>query len=511
MPNQLTNHAQAIFDAAVDSVRGEALMRENVRFEADEIWLGEQSVLRDDVDRIVLVGAGKASGAMAVGMIERYRMDQSRLLSGGEVNRSGGPTDLAGGRPRDLEWIGHVNVPEGCDVIPGELDWPSGVKLHAARPTGVNEPTSAAIQGTDRILELVRGAGPRDLVVVLISGGGSALLVRPAGQLSLDDLLTVIRHLSSSGADITELNTVRKHLSAVKGGRLAQACQNAPMFTLILSDVLGDPLDLIASGPTVPDTSVATDALSLLKKYDPDQSLPPSVYTHLVGQVGNRVSADGSSAVDSNRAAETAVTLVLGNNAVAVDAGGIRAESLGYNHIMQCARSSEGTAESVGQLLAEMTVGMLRSADGRNESSDNDSSRDDSKHGDPTRHFHDALITGGEPVVHLADAGRRGRGGRNQQLVLAAYARLLTMELTDSEWDRLVILSGGTDGEDGPTDAAGAWVDGRVHTAARQMRLEPQSYLDRNDAYSFFEQAGGLLMTGPTGTNVCDVRVALVC
>ena len=182
--------------------------------------------------------------------------------------------------------------------------------------------------------------------------------------------------------------------------------------------------------------------------------------------------------------------LVIGNNAVAVDEAGIRAERLGYNHAMQSARGSEGAAEDVGRQLAQMTVNMLRA--------------------DSKAHRTDCLITGGEPTVQLAPPERRGRGGRNQQLVLAAYQRLLTHELTTAEWQRLCILSGGTDGEDGPTDAAGAVLDDQVHRRAVDLGLDVADHLDRNDAYTFFDQTGGLLISGPTGTNVCDVRVTVV-
>jgi glycerate-2-kinase len=319
------------------------------------------------------------------------------------------------------------------------------------------------------------------LVIVLISGGGSALLVDPADGLTLEDQLIVIRRLSGGGADINQLNTVRKHLSGVKGGGLARACRDSSMVSLILSDVLGDPLDLIASGPTVADPSSAEDALTVLKKFDLDQTLPDSVYRCLRSK---------TEITQPLTQIQRVATLVIGNNAVAVDAAGIQAESLGYNHVMKCARQSEGEAEVVGRHLAEMTLEMLRR--------------------DPTQHRQDALITGGEPTVTLANENERGKGGRNQQLVLAAYERLLELNLSPKDWNRLVILSGGTDGEDGPTDAAGAWIDAAVHASAVAQNLLPESFLNRNDAYSFFQATGGLLMTGPTATNVCDIRVALV-
>ncbi|WP_044255663.1 glycerate kinase [Rhodopirellula sp. SWK7] len=466
----LCRDSQAIFLAGVDAVRGETLMRDCVQLDRQQLTLGEICVPRGSFDRIVLIGAGKASGAMAVGFVERIR-DCERGLGA-------------------IEIVGHVNVPEGCDRVPGGIDWPDGLTLCAARPAGVNEPTEESIRGTDRILEWVRGAGPRDLVVMLLSGGGSALLCRPIAGITLAEKLAVIQRLSGGGANIAELNTVRKHLSDVKGGGLARARCGGEMVTMVLSDVLGDPLDLIASGPTVRDPSTREDALAVLARFDPERRLPKSVYAVL--EEGAVLVADvvlEADVASAPREIEYPIT-VVGNNAVAVDAAGIVAESLGYNHVMQSARDSEGPAEEVGVHLADMALGMLRR--------------------DQSLHRQDALITGGEPVVQLADASIRGKGGRNQQLVLAAYQRLLASGLSDAEWGRLVILSGGSDGEDGPTDAAGAYVDGAVHRRAMELGLSPDGFLERNDAYRFFEQTGGLLVTGPTGTNVCDVRVALV-
>jgi glycerate-2-kinase len=307
-------------------------------------------------------------------------------------------------------------------------------------------------------------------------------LPAPVDGITLADKLEVTRFLSAAGADITELNTVRKHLSSVKGGGLLHACRAGELVTLVLSDVLGDPLDLIASGPTVPDTSSARDALAVLSKYDPAKSLDDRIYQTLTRQQTNSTT--------HQRELCKYTTIVIGNNAVAVDEAGIRAEKLGYNHAMQSARTCEGAAEEVGHQLAKMTVGMLRA--------------------DPKAHRTDCLITGGEPTVTLAPESERGRGGRNQQLVLAAYQHLLAMQMTPQQWERLCILSGGTDGEDGPTDAAGAILDADVHRRASELGLDVEDHLRRNDAYAFFDQAGGLLMTGPTGTNVCDVRVSVV-
>lgn len=439
-----------IWTAGLDSVRAQPLVHREVKIEGDLLTIGEHAWSRSDFDRIVVVGAGKAGTAMAKGLVESIG-----------------------------DWLpvtGWINVPEGTESPVGDL------QIHPARPAGVNEPTEAGVAGTREILNLVSTATERELCIALISGGGSALLPAPIDGISLADKLAVTRFLSGAGADITELNTVRKHLSSVKGGGLLRACCAGELVTLVLSDVLGDPLDLIASGPTVPDGSSAADALAVLERFDPERTLDARIYDTLQRQQQSEADSDGSPCQYT--------TIVIGNNALAVDEAGIRAESLGFNHVMQSAHECEGAAEHVGRHLADMTVMMLRA--------------------DPTTHRNDCLITGGEPTVTLAPKEIRGRGGRNQQLVLAAYQHLLSKDLASEEWDRLCILAGGTDGEDGPTDAAGAFLDADVHRRATELELDLADYLRRNDAYTFFERCDGLLMTGPTGTNVCDVRVALV-
>lgn len=456
-PGTLLSDAQAMFSHGVEAVLGDRLIIDSVSFDETAMLIADHAIRRDSFDRIVVVGAGKASAAMAAGLSEVIR------------------TNLTSASGEDFPVIGHVNVPEGC-----HRDLP-GITIQEARPAGVNEPTVAAIQGTDRILQLVADAGPRDLVIGLISGGGSALLCRPSPGISLDDKLTVTRWLSSHGADIVALNTVRKHLSEVKGGGLLRANRAGQFLTLVLSDVLGDPLDLIASGPTVPDTSTATDALTVLDQFDPDHQLPAVVREHL-----QRAADHPAPSINASEHS----TFVLGNNAVAVDAAGITAEALGYNHVMHCHRQSEGDAEAVGRHLADLTLTMLQA--------------------DPAVHRQDAFLSGGEPTVSLSDASIRGVGGRNGQLVLAAYARLLELNLSDDQWSRLAILSGGTDGEDGPSDAAGGMIDGSVHRRVTELGLDVHDALRRNDSHSFLRQVGGLLLTGPTGTNVCDIRIALV-
>ncbi len=335
----------------------------------------------------------------------------------------------------------------------------------------MNEPTPEGVAGTAEILRRVESLSADDVCFVLLSGGGSALLPAPVDGISLADKLAVTRQLSAAGANIAELNTVRKQLSRTKGGGLARACRAGRMYTLVISDVPGDPLDTIASGPTVPDGANADDALAVLARFGERGAWPAAVLAHLERRLPRP--AAPTCRVEN---------LIIGNNALAVDAAGAEAERLGYSHAMQSAPGPEGAAEDVGRHLARLGLGMLAGPGP------------------------DCLISGGEPVVTLAPLERRGKGGRNQQLVLAAAEMLLAQGRAGG----VALVSGGTDGEDGPTDAAGAVVDGDVLARAAAAGLDASDFLARNDAYHYFSATGGLLQTGPTDTNVCDVRVVAV-
>ena len=455
--SSLTCDALRIWQAGVDAVRSQRLVADNLAVEGSCLLVGDESIPLDSIGRIVVVGAGKAGAGMAAAVED--------ILGPGLIE--------------EKRLAGWVNVPDDCVH---EL---SAVRLHGARPAGVNEPTQAGADGAAEILRLVESLGPQDLCLCLVSGGGSALLPAPVDGISLADKLAVTRFLSAAGANIEELNTVRKQLSRIKGGGLARACRGGRLVSLIISDVLGDPLDVIASGPTVADTTSAAAALAVLERFDAAHDLPPGVFTYL-----EKADADAARHRPSTIAEHCRVTnLVIGNNALAVDAAGAEAERLGYSHAMQSAPQCEGPAEDLGRHLADMALSMRGGA-----SSDGDGP--------------DCLISGGEPVVKLADASVRGQGGRNQQLVLAA---LETLARKDNRAGRgIAILSGGTDGEDGPTDAAGAFLDESVIAAAAERGLDPADFLRRNDAYNFFAPLNALIKTGPTHTNVCDIRVVVV-
>lgn len=441
---QLRRDALEIWQAAVAAVDSARLVRQALRVAGDLLIVGDDELDLRRIERIVVVGAGKAGAGMAAGVEEALgpQLCEAKHLTG---------------------WL---NVPADC-VRPL-----SRIHLHAARPAGRNEPTAEGVAGSLEILKLVETAGPNDLVLCLISGGGSALLPAPIAGITLADKQAVTKFLSAAGANIAELNTVRKALSRIKGGGLARACRAGRLATLIISDVLGDPLDMIASGPTVPSTTGPADALRVLEKFDAAQAaIAPAVFDVL----RQRRSEPATFAC-------TVTNTVIGNNATAVDAAGVAAERLGYSHAMDAATKLEGAAEDVGRHLAEMAIRMR------------------------VQNGPDCLVTGGEPTVTLAPEGLRGRGGRNQQLVLAALQHLLQAGVTTN----CAILSGGTDGEDGPTDAAGAVIDERLLKMAPLDREAIADALERNDAYTFFDARGALIKTGPTHTNVCDVRVVVV-
>jgi glycerate 2-kinase len=452
---QLREDALAIWRAGVDAVRSDRAVESFVRVDGRWLVLGDVRFDLNEISRIAVVGAGKAGAGMAAGLENALGHD---LLAEKEVR-------------------GWVNVPADCVR---EL---SRIQLHAARPAGVNEPTEAGVAGAAKILEIVDSLRNNDLCVCLISGGGSALLPAPAAGVSLADKQAVARHLSGAGANIEQLNIVRKQLSRIKGGGLARACRAGALVSLIISDVLGDPLDVIASGPTVKNTTTAADALEVLEKYGAREAGISDAVFACLEKKKYKLEAQASGL------GETEVTnIILGNNATAVDAAGMEAERRGYSHAMSAARESEGPAEEIGRHLADMALRM-RDTPGP-----------------------DCLITGGEPTVELADSSIRGLGGRNQQLVLAAIERCFerSNQPVGPLLDGIVLLSGGTDGEDGPTDAAGALVAPDMFAAIKDQGIDIADFLARNDAYHFFEPLGGLIKTGPTHTNVCDLRVVVV-
>jgi glycerate 2-kinase len=337
------------------------------------------------------------------------------------------------------------------------------------------------VQGTKRILELVRSAGEKDLIICLLSGGGSALLVAPVSEVTLEDKQKVTDLLLKAGASIGELNAVRKHLSSVKGGRLARAVYPASLVTLILSDVIGDRLDVIASGPTAPDGTTFADAARVIDKYVPKAAIPPSVARLLErGTAGLETETvkDGDACFTKTR------NIVVGGLAGALAAARHKAEALGCRTEI-ITSELRGEAREAAHMLAQKAVrvrGVLKAEERR------------------------CLLSGGETTVTVRGTGK---GGRNQELALSFAREISGME-------GIALLSAGTDGTDGPTDAAGAVADGATAMIAGKFGMQTEVYLENNDSYAFFAKLDTLtddkrhIITGPTGTNVMDLQIILV-
>jgi hydroxypyruvate reductase/glycerate 2-kinase len=360
---------------------------------------------------------------------------------------------------------GLVNVPEGMST---KL---KRIRLHAARPQGVNEPTAAGVAGAEEMLRLLQSAGPEDVAVCLLSGGGSALLPAPVEGVSLADKQAVTKLLHKCGATIDEMNCVRKHLSRVKGGRLAEAFRGKRLVSFIISDVVGDPLDVIASGPTAPDSTTFAHARAVLSRYELINAVPVAVKKYLeAGRYGKVPETPKS--IPAN-----VENCIIGSNRVALSAAKRKAEELGYR-VLDLGSFVEGETQQVAVAVA----GIVRSI-----------KADSAPLAPPA-----CVLIGGETTVTLGE--NPGKGGRNQEFVLALSAKLESV----GGMTGVTVLSGGTDGEDGPTDAAGAVADTLTHldVAAESLR--------RHDAYHLFDHVGGLIRSGLTGTNVMDVRVILI-
>jgi len=337
---------------------------------------------------------------------------------------------------------GLVSVPAGCVLDAGP------VEVRATRPAGANLPTADVVAATREMRGLVAGLGPRDLAIAVITGGGSALLAEPRDGFTLADKIALTQRLSAAGADIAALNAARRQMSAVKGGGLARACAAGRLLVLVLSDVIGDDLEVIASGPCMPGSPTT----------------PPGAWTTPRGCRVDHV--------------------LLGGNATAVDAAARAARDLGYGVTVRHAAPGADTqapAAAIGRRLAAEAMAAAGAG--------------------PL-----AIIEGGEATVKVpAD---HGKGGRNQQTVLAAID---AVRRSGAAWPGGVLLESiGTDGEDGPTDAAGAVADADVVAAITAAGLDVPRALARCDAHPLLTAAGGLVITGPTGTNVADVRLVLV-
>jgi hydroxypyruvate reductase len=441
MNQRARNDLQAIFKAglaAADPV--EAVLR-HVAVRGGRLRIGDYSRDLKKVRNIFVVGAGKASARMA-GALEEILGDR---IAGGWINSKTGSAE----KP-----LQRIHIHEAGHPVPDE----------------------AGLRGAREIVKILESAGEGDLVLLCLSGGGSALMPLPVEGVSLADKQAATQALLACGADIREVNTVRKHLSQLKGGQFARMAQPAEVVALILSDVVGDPLDAIASGPSAPDGTTFGDALTVLSKYGIESRVPLSVLEHLrAGAAG----AKPETPKPGDPVFAKVRNLIIANNAASVEACARKARALGYRPLV-LSSTIEGEAREAARVLVAVA-------------------RESLTRGRPAKPPA-CLISGGETTVKLRGSGR---GGRNQEFALAAALAARGLE-------GVAILAGGTDGTDGPTDAAGAFADGATCERAAELGLSAADFLARNDSYHFFQPLGDLLVTGPTGTNVMDLYLLLV-
>ena len=458
-PASIRVHATQLAEAAIDAVKPESLLPQRLACRDGELLLDGTACaeIPRRGGRIVVVGGGKAAAGLAAAV---ERLLDAALATGHDIR-------------------GLVSVPEGCGRSLAR------VEVRETRPAAVNLPTAEAVAATREMRALLAALGRDDLAIVLVTGGGSALLEDPAPGTSLDDLITVTRFLSAAGADIRELNVVRQALSLAKAGGLARACGAGRLVALVLSDISGDPLELIASGPCMPVAPDPHAALEVLRRHE-----ATSVAATITRQLERRAAEAAGAAVSSPANGEWTTPagcrvshVLLGSNATAVDAAARAARRLGYDAVIRTAAETSESADAVGGRLVGEAATLLAEV---------------ARDGRPR-----AVLEGGEAVVTVpAD---HGTGGRNQQTVLAAAAAWPP----GVAWPTgLLIASLATDGEDGPTDAAGGLVDDEIAKRLLEGGDLPRA-VARCDAYPALAAAGGLVRTGPTGTNVADVRIIL--
>jgi glycerate 2-kinase len=436
----LRKQALTIFRAAVKAADPVEAVLRSFRLRGGSLEAGGHGYKLNRFERIFVIGAGKASAAMARA-VERVL---GRQISGGLINVKYGHTAML--KRIELNECGHP------------------------------DPDEAGVRGAARIAAIADQAGERDLVICVISGGASALLPAPAAPVTLAEKQAITRLLLRCGADIGEINAVRKHISSIKGGQLARLAFPASVISLLLSDVIGDTLDVIGSGPTVADASTFADAQAVLRKYGIDRKAPAAVRERIERGVAGEIPETPK---PGDPALSRTQNVVVGSNLLAVNAAAAKARELGLR-TMVLSTFIEGETRDVARMHAAIA-------------------RQARVYGQPLR-GPACIITGGETTVTIRG---NGKGGRNQEFALAAAIDLDGL-------DDVLILSGGTDGTDGPTNAAGALADGRTCRRAAKLGLIAKEYLANNDSYHFFEPLGDLLITGPTNTNVMDVRLILI-
>jgi len=437
---KMRQDAETIFRSGISAVQPEAAIKRHCRLDDARLIIGENGFDLSGFQNIFAVGAGKAGAPMAKAV-----------------------EDILGDR-----------ITDGIVVVKYDHVCKTGkVRLMEA---GHPIPDENGQTGANAVMEMAGQASSSDLVICLISGGGSALLPLPAIGLTLKDKQDTAQLLLDCGATIHEVNTIRKHISMIKGGRLAEAAFPAPVITLILSDVVGDNLDVIASGPTVPDSGTFRDCLTILNKYDISDKLPRAVKEFIHSGAQGKIT---DTPKKGNPVFEKTTTSIVGSNMDAIREAEKKAKELGYN-VLVLSSMIQGETKTVACVHTAIA-------------------KEIRKTGRPLPPPA-CILSGGETTVTIRGGGK---GGRNQEFALAA-----AMDLAGEE--NILVMSGGTDGTDGPTDAAGAFADTDTMKRASALEMNPASFLNNNDSYHFFEKTNDLVITGPTNTNVMDLRIVLV-
>lgn len=432
--------ARAIFDAGIQAVMPEFCVAGHLKISSNRLCAGGVDLDLDQIRHIFVAGAGKASAAMAREVEQRLG---SRIHDGVVVTK-----------------YGHGLPLKYCRV------------MEAGHPV----PDAKGAAGAAALLDMVSQAGPDDLVLCLISGGASALTPAPAKGISLADKQDTTRRLLGCGATIHEINTIRKHLSKIKGGQLCAAANGARVVSLILSDVIGDDLDIIGSGMTAPDTGNFQDCQTILARHRLWETVPEPVRNQIVAGIEGTVT---DTPKPGNPIFSRVTNQVVGSLSDALSAAETKARHLGFTPVV-LSSMIQGEAREAAKVLCAIAREVRQS-------------------GRPAKPPA-CLLCGGETTVTIRG---NGTGGRNMELALAGAMALQGMS-------GIMLLSAGTDGTDGPTDAAGAFADGNTVSRSQGLGLSAEKHLNENNAYPFFKALDDLLVTGPTRTNVMDMQVLLI-
>jgi glycerate 2-kinase len=436
----LKKDARSIFHAGLKAVKPETAIYRHCKRDGDNLFIGNKTCDLSKYENLYLIGAGKAASPMASAM---ETLLDNKLTDGVAVVK-----------------YGHFSKSNRIKII------------EAGHPV----PDENGLKGAESIMQIAIQAGENDLIICLISGGGSALLPFPAPGIRLEDKQETIKILLACGAAIHEINSIRKHISGIKGGKLVQAAYPASFISLILSDVIDDDLEVIASGPSVPDSSTYKDCMDIITRYGISKKLPYTILRHLQNGLAGLIPETPK---PQDPIFNKTGNLIIGSNMEAIRSAKIKAQKLGYNTLI-LSSMIQGETREVARVHAAIA-------------------KEIRKTGQPLSPPA-CILTGGETTVTISG---NGKGGRNQEFALAA-----AMDIDGHE--NIVIFSAGTDGTDGPTDAAGAVADTTTIKRASENRLHALEYLSNNDAYHFFQSINDLVITGPTQTNVMDLRIILV-